>query len=144
MLAKLLSAMDSKAWASTVISLRDEGAVGKKLASAGFPVRALGMRERPSDLLALARLARWLRELRPVIVQTWLYHADLFGALAARWAGSPPVIWNIRQTTLDPQRERRSTIWIGRLCARLSRRLPARIICCSDASRDAHAALGYD
>jgi glycosyltransferase involved in cell wall biosynthesis len=144
MLAKLLSAMDSKAWPPEVISLRDRGAIGERLLSAGFPVRALGMRERPSDLLALVRLARWLRELRPAIVQTWLYHADLFGALAARWAGGSPVIWNIRQTTLDPRRERRATIWIARLCARLSHRLPARIICCSEASRRAHAALGYD
>jgi glycosyltransferase involved in cell wall biosynthesis len=143
MLAKLLSAMDSKAWVPTVISLRDEGAVGKKLASAGFAVRALGMREHPSDLLALARLARWLRELRPTIVQTWLYHADLFGGLVARWSGDCPVIWNIRQSDLDPNGNRRTTICIAHLCARLSRHIPARIICCSEASRRVHTALGY-
>ena len=144
MLAKLLSAMDSEAWAPTVISLRDEGVMGKKLASEGFSVRALGMREHPSDIAALARLARWLRELRPAIVQTWLYHADLFGGLAASWAGRLPVLWNIRQSNLDPKGNRRSTIWIARVCAVLSRRLPRRIVCCSEASRRVHAALGYD
>lgn len=144
MLAKLLCAMDAKVWAPEVISLRDKGSVGEKLAAAGFSVRALGMREGPSDLLALARLARWLRELRPAIVQTWLYHADLFGGLAARWAGGFPVIWNIRQTNPQAEGNRRSTRWIVRLCARLSRHLPVRIVCCSEASRRAHAGLGYD
>jgi glycosyltransferase involved in cell wall biosynthesis len=143
-LVKLLSRMDPGAWDPTVISLRDRGVVGKRLEAQGVPVRALGMREHPADLRAIARLARWLREMRPAIVQTWLYHADLFGGLAARWAGSVPVLWNVRQSNLDPLRERGTTVWIARLCALLSRRLPARIVCCSDSARRAHAELGYD
>jgi glycosyltransferase involved in cell wall biosynthesis len=144
MLLRLLSRMDPDVWNPTVISLRDKGVIGDKLEAAGVPVRALGMREHPADLGAVARLARWLRELRPAIVQTWLYHADLFGGLAARWAGGFPVIWNIRQSTLDPHIDRSRTIWIARLCARLSRRLPKRIICCSETARRVHADLGYD
>jgi glycosyltransferase involved in cell wall biosynthesis len=144
MLLRLLSRMDPDAWNPMVVSLRDEGVVGEKLEAAGVPVRALGMRERPADLGAIARLVRWLRETRPAIVQTWLYHADLFGGVAARWAGGFPVVWNIRQSNLDPRRERRTTVWIGRLNALLSRRVPTRIVCCSESARQAHANLGYD
>jgi glycosyltransferase involved in cell wall biosynthesis len=144
MLAKLVSRMDPKAWSPIVISLRDKGEVGERLEAAGIPVRALEMRESPSDLGAVARLARWLRELRPAIVQTWLYHADLFGGFAAGWAGGFPVIWNIRQSAVDPRIHRFTTIWIARLCARLSRRLPKRIVCCSETARRAHADFGYD
>ena len=37
-----------------------------------------------------------LRKNRPDIVQTWLYHSDLFGGLAAKIAGFNKIYWNIR------------------------------------------------
>src|SRR5258705_12758607 len=90
MLTKLLTATDASPSASEVVSLRDLGTVGARLTAAGIPVRALGMRGHPADLLALARLVRWLRADPPRLVQTWPYHADPFRGLAARWGGRAP------------------------------------------------------
>jgi glycosyltransferase involved in cell wall biosynthesis len=142
MLMKLLAATDRKVWEPEVISLRDVGVMGERIAAMGIPVRALGMRERPADVAAPVRLLSWLRSGRPDVVQTWLYHADLIAGLAA-WAAGVPVIWGIRQSNLQPGGDRRSTIWIARVCALLSRRVPRRIVCCSEASRRNHLEMGY-
>jgi len=39
------------------------------------------------------RLARWIRESKPDVIHTWMYHANLVGALAARLAHDVPVVW---------------------------------------------------
>ncbi len=142
MLSKLLSAMDPESWEPEVISLRDVGEMGERIRSMGIAVRALGMRESLGDAAALPKLIGWLRDRPPHLVQTWLYHADLIGGLAAWWTGVP-VIWGIRQSSLSPRDTRRSTIWIAKLCARLSQRIPRRIVCCSEAARRFHAGMGY-
>jgi glycosyltransferase involved in cell wall biosynthesis len=143
MLFKLVSRMDRAEFAPEVISLSEIGPIGEKMQAAGIPVRALGLRpNRPNPTLVL-RLAQWLRESRPQVVQTWLHHADLLGGIATRRAGPIPLAWNIRHSNLDPATIKRQTILIGKLCARLSHALPQRIVCCSEAGREEHARLGY-
>jgi glycosyltransferase involved in cell wall biosynthesis len=142
MLSKLLSAMDRQSWEPEVISLRDVGEMGERIRSMGIVVRALEMRESLGDAAALPKLIGWLRDRPPHLVQTWLYHADLIGGLAAWWT-RVPVIWGIRQSDLAPRDTKRSTLWIARTCARLSHRIPRRIVCCSEAARRFHTAMGY-
>lgn len=143
MLYKLVSAMDRTSFSPEVISITDYGPVGKKIATLGVPVRAMGITRGRPDPRALQRLCRDFQQHRPDLVQTWLYHADLIGGLAARLAGGIPVTWGIRNGNLDPKGSKRSTIWTAKACARLSTRLPRRIICCSEASRRIHAGMGY-
>lgn len=143
MLYKLLSGMDREAFDVRVVSLTDVGPVGEKIRALGVPVRMLGMRRGVPDPRGVWRLTRWLRKDKPDIVQTWMYHADLVGSLAVRLAGGIPVVWGIHHSNLDPDGNKRTTIWTARACARFSHRVPTRIICCSEASRAVHAALGY-
>ncbi|PKP85269.1 MAG: glycosyl transferase family 1 [Alphaproteobacteria bacterium HGW-Alphaproteobacteria-2] len=126
-----------------VISLTDEGRYGEELPSHSVGVTTLGMSRGRVGPAGLWRLWRELRRLRPDVVQTWMYHADLLGGLAARAAGVRNVIWNIRHSTLDGSSLRRSTRLVARLCALSSGWLPARIICCAHAARDNHVAFGY-
>jgi glycosyltransferase involved in cell wall biosynthesis len=142
MLSKLLSAMDPETWEPEVISLRDVGEMGRRICSMGIPVRALGMRESLGDVAALPKLIGWLRRRPPNLVQTWLYHSDLIGGLAA-WRAGVPVVWGIRQSSLGRPDTRRSTIWVAKISARLSHRIPRRIICGSEAARRFHSAMGY-
>ena len=72
-----------------------------------------------------------------------MYHADLIGGMAAKLAGGIPVAWNIRHSNLDIEGNKRTTLWTIKACAWLSRSLPARIVCCSESSRQIHTALGY-
>ena len=143
MLLKLLSHIDRQRFAARVISLTSSGPIGDKLEALGIPVQVLGMLPGSPDPRAVLRLAGWLRSYPPALVQTWMYHADLVGGLAARLAGHAPVIWGIRNSSLDVVHSRRSTRWTVKACALLSNFLPARIVSCSETARRIHINLGY-
>jgi glycosyltransferase involved in cell wall biosynthesis len=59
-------------------------------------------------------------------------------------AGADHVVWNIRSSTLDPDRDKQTTIWTAKLCAWLSSWLPDRIVTCAREAGRVHAELGYD
>lgn len=141
-LYRLLAASDRERFEHRVVSLTGLGPVAELIAELGVGVSALEMRGGLSGLMAPVALARMLRRAAPDLVQTWMYHGDLVGGVAARLAGRP-VLWNLRQSTLEPGSSKRTTIWARRLCARLSRRLPDRIVCCAEAVREHHVRLGY-
>lgn len=61
------------------------------LTARGIPVQRMVI-HRHSDVLIVRRLAAVLRDLQPDIVHTHLIHADLFGLLAAKWAGVKHVV----------------------------------------------------
>jgi glycosyltransferase involved in cell wall biosynthesis len=142
-LHSITSRMDANRFENEVISLTDLGPMAGRLTASGTPVRALGMRRGVANPLRILQLAEWLKKSKPQIVQTWMYHADLIGGAAACLAGKLPVVWGIHHTNLDPDQNKRATIWTARACARLSRSVPERIVCCSEASREAHARFGY-
>ena len=127
----------------TVVSLTGTGKYGPMLRERGIEVVPLDMPRGRLTLRGLHRLWRTLRRQRPDVVQTWMYHADLVGGIAARMAGIP-VVWGIRNTTLEPGQSSRATIWVARACARLSRHVPVRIVACAQAAQAVHAELGYD
>lgn len=127
-----------------VISLMDMGKYGPLLEAAGVQVTTIGLQRGRVTLAGFWRLYGAIRDLRPEAVQTWMYHADLLGGLAARLAGVRNVTWGIHHTTLDPQKSNRSTIFVAKACALLSRHIPRRIVCCAEKSCQVHASLGYD
>ena len=145
MLHRLLANMDGDRFENEVVSLTDIGPVGGKIRGLNVPVRALGMRRGAiPGLSELVRLARVIRAARPQVIQTWLYHADLMGALAARLAGNPPVVWSIHHGPLGAGQQKRLTHLVVAACARLSHRFPRHIVSCSVAARDLHVGWGYD
>lgn len=145
MLYKLLSKMNRDVFEAEVISITDIGPVGEKIQSLGVNVRALEItRCGAPNPFVIFKLIKWLRQSRPDIIQTWMYHANLIGSITAWLAGNIPVVWGIHHTDLDPQGIKRSTIWIAKICAKLSHFLPNLIICCSNATQKIHASLGYD
>lgn len=143
MLLKLITAMDRTQFNPSVVSLTDIGDIGGKIASLGVEVDCLGMNRSEIDVAALVRLSRMMRKRSPDLVHTWLYHADLIGGLAARLAGNVPVIWNIRNSRLEPRYLKWTTRIVVKLCAVLSRTLPRRILACAESARAAHVAIGY-
>jgi glycosyltransferase involved in cell wall biosynthesis len=126
----------------SVISLTDCGTVGLQLRAQGVEVTTLGMRSAFGTIRTVWRLARIIRAARPDIVQTWMYHADLLGGVAARLAGHKNIIWGIRTTEVDSGP--RATAVVRRACALLSRWVPHTIVCAAQASRRAHLRIGYD
>ncbi|MGE4291399.1 MAG: glycosyltransferase [Desulfovibrio sp.] len=146
MLAKLVESMDSSAYEPVVVSMLRPGLLGERIRSAGVELHDLGMRRGLPSPLALARLTSLLRALRPDVVQTWLYHADLLGLAAVRLGfplgGRPALAWNLRCSFMDFSQYRRSTAWTVRVCARVSG-LPEAVVANSRSAVDRHIALGY-
>ena len=142
-LYKLLSVMDRATYTAEVISLTDIGPIGTQIESLGVRVRALGMRRGIPNPLAVLKLAGWLRQSKADVIQTWMYHADLVGGIAAKLAGGIPVTWGIHHSNLDQHLSKQSTIWTMRLCAWLSRWLPYKIVCCSQGAKKVHEIMGY-
>ena len=126
-----------------VISLTDAGTVGPRLRELGIPLETLEMHPGWVSPLAFLRLIRLIRRARPDIVQTWMYHADLLGGLAARLAGVRRVVWGLRHSNQDADKNKRSTRMVAKVCARLSGWLPAAILSCSEQARRVHSNLGY-
>ena len=125
-----------------VISMLDMGKYGQILQDSGIEVYALNCCRGPSALFSIYTLSRMIRLLQADIVQTWMYHANLVGGMAAHLAGCKSVIWGIRHTNLD--HNKKTTQLVSWLCSRLSRRIPSVIVCCSDSSAQIHEKYGYD
>lgn len=96
MLVKLLEGMDRERFESTVVSLLPVGALAPQIQGMGVRVESLGMRRGGLDPSALLRLTKVLRGARPSILQTWMYHANVLGTLAAVMVRVPRVVWNVR------------------------------------------------
>jgi glycosyltransferase involved in cell wall biosynthesis len=127
----------------TILSLTSIGSVGRQIQALGFEVHPIGMRSSLDIPFALWRLFRLIRTMRPDIVQTWMYHADLLGGLAARLAGVKNIVWGIRTTEVNGA-SFSATALVRKACAWLSSSVPRFIVCAADASRLSHIAIGYD
>jgi len=145
MLLKLLRYTDRATFTPAVYSLRPIGdSIPRAMDSLGITVTSLGMRRELPDPTAIVRLATLLRSTQPDLVQTWMYHADFVGGIAAKLASrSLPVVWNLRATNPQAAFIRPRTRYIARMCARMSGWLPEQIICCSNEARRVHSSLGY-
>jgi glycosyltransferase involved in cell wall biosynthesis len=143
MLMRVTSGMDDTRFENEVVSLTGILDLAERLQSIGICVRTLGMKKSMPNPLQVIRLAKWIQESKPDVIHTWMYHANLVGALAARLAGDVPVIWGIHHSSLDPRVDKFRTRLVNRTCAFLSRKVPARIVCCSEASLREHKKLGY-
>lgn len=141
-LESLAGRLPPEGFSNIVISLMDKGAVGGRLERAGVQVHPLGMRRGVPGPMAFLRLVRLLRRERPDIVQTWLYHADLAGTLAAALAGRPPVIWNIRCVDMLGGRRLSPLYFVMKTLSRLSG-VPEAIVVNSEAGRVFHERFGY-
>lgn len=143
MLLKVLGRLDPT-FSPHVISLTDIGSIGQRIQALGIPVQALNLRRGviPGPL-AFFRLVWWLKEIKPDVVHTWMYHADLLGGVAARIARVPAVGWAIRHSNLDRDKTRISTRQVAVACALISRFIPDKILVCSEVARRIHVALGY-
>lgn len=142
-LRQLVTRMDGDAFSNSVISLTDLGPVARRIEEAGVPVSAAGFPKGQFQTAPVAKLIAAVHRSKPHIVQTWMYHADLIGGVAARVFARVPVIWNLRQSTFDPQSSKKTTILGAKLCAKLSNSLPHAIVCGSNAAHESHVRFGY-
>lgn len=143
MLLKLLERLPSE-YSPHVVSLTDIGPIGLRIQSLGIPVTALRMQPRMPNPLVFLRLLKTLKQTEPDIVQTWMYHADLLGGIAARLLRVPVIVWNIQHSTLSRQGSKFMTRLIARICAKVSSFVPDCILSCSYVGQRVHEEIGYE
>ncbi len=95
-----------------VAALTRLGPLEGELRASSVPVTLIGKRAKV-DPLALLRLKRWMSARRFDVVQTWIFAANTYGRVAARWAGVPIVI--TAEMAVD--------LWKGRKDLAIDRRL---------------------
>lgn len=143
MLMRLLKYVDQSRFPCRVISLTSPGPIGQRIEETGIPVLSLEMKPGHFSFSGFLTLLRELKKSPPVIIETWMYHADLLGGLAAAFLRPVKVIWGIHNSTLNPQKTKPGTRAVVRLNAFLSRFLVDRIIVCSKTARRIHEEIGY-
>ena len=106
-LFRLATGLAARGWPVEVAALSGEGEVGAWLAAEGLPVHHVRM-EVKGDPRAFLRLVKLLRRVRPGILHTFLFHANIAGRLAAPFARVGAVVSSVRVA----ERRRRSHLWM--------------------------------
>ena len=141
MLYKLLCKIDNKKFDNIVVSMTATGNIGEKIKSLGVRVEILSMKKGFRGFFSyhgLLKLDNIAKEYKPDIIQTWMYHADLFGLIIGKWCNIP-VIWNIRCSNMELSF---STKIVVKLCSLLSK-LPEVVIVNSNSGKEYHEKIGY-
>jgi len=142
-LLRLISGSCTSSVQHNVISLMDRGVYAARLEQAGAPVYTLGFLRGRVSATGLVRMFRLVRNIRPDIVQAWMYHANLLGGFVAWLAGVRSIAWGIHHSNLDPAYNSAATLRVARLCGRLSGWMPRKIVSCSAHATLVHQAIGY-
>ncbi len=143
MLCNLLLRTDRERFDPSVVALIDNLSVAGPVLEAKIPIAVMGMRPGVPNPLGVARLARHLRRVRPAIVQTWMDHSNLIGGLASRMAIRAPLVWGVHHSDHVRALTKRTTLITVGACARLSHRLPAKIVFCSEHARTLYGQRGF-
>ena len=126
-----------------VISLSDKGYYGVLLTTAGIKITTLNISSFFSIFSRFPKLYILIKSAKPDVVQTWMYHADIIGGIAAKFAGVPKIVWGIHSTFLNPKETKITTMLAVILSKHLSYYIPDKIICCSEVAMSSHIDLGY-
>lgn len=123
-----------------VISLSGPDWYSDPLKDHGVAVHHLNMHSPFGALAALARLRRTIKEIRPDVIQGWMYRSNVLAGPIAKLSGIP-LVWGIHCSSLD------SLPLSSRILARLSGLMAGRaadyIVNCSSTSVGVHSKLGY-
>lgn len=141
MLYKLLKYIDHEKFDIQVISMMGQGVYGPKIEKLGVKVHCLNMNKGMSTLTGFFRAKKLIKDTD--VIQTWMYHADLFGYLLTSFSKQKKLIWGIRRNNLDPKLNKKSTMIIAKINSKLSAKVD-KVVSCSIKARGTHEKFGYN
>lgn len=145
MLQKLVGAVTDYGIEATVVSLTSMSRIGHELHQSGVPVVALGGKGGillPHQVVSLLRV---YRQVRPQIVHTWMYHANVVGHGLLRLGNRrdrPVLITSVRGALHAPEKQKPMLRLVRRIDARLSG-MADSLVFNSHRAAEQHAAIGY-
>jgi glycosyltransferase involved in cell wall biosynthesis len=143
MLYKLLSKLDRNRFAPVVVSLMDRGTFGDRIEALGIPVHTIDMKSGIPTPAAIGRLIGTVRQLKPDLIQGWMYHGNLAAQFASLFSSHKiPVLWSIHHSLDSLASEKKMTQAIIRFSSIISL-YTNQIVFVSKNSKLQHEALGY-
>ena len=115
-LVNLVTRLKERGWDVRVVSMLPPQTFTDELEQAGIPLATLNMRRGVADPRAVFRLVKMLREWKPWILTSFMFHANLLGRIAGRLAGVPINISSVRTENMGGalrERVMRLTDWMG-------------------------------
>jgi hypothetical protein len=101
LLYSILRQHDRNLYLHEVISLTDIGPIGKKIQALDISVYALQMPRGSFHIGRIINLIKLVNTLSPDLIQTWLYHSNLIGSLAGKFANRKAVVWSLHSGELS-------------------------------------------
>ena len=113
----------------------------KIIKSNGVEIIYINTKNPISIFKSLIYFNKFLTAYSPDLIQTWLYHSDLFSCLFK--FKKIPIIWNIRHTNSSLKSSPIHRILTIKICSLLSYIVPKIIISCSKSGIEYHEKIGY-
>lgn len=88
-------------------------------------------------------LIRIIRIENPNVVQTWMYHADFIGGLAAKILRIKKIYWSVLSYSVSSRHVKFSTRIIIYINSLFSHFIPDKIIFCASSAQNVHRKIGY-
>jgi glycosyltransferase involved in cell wall biosynthesis len=145
MLVRMVTATPRLADEITIVSLLPGDSHTEQLRQAGITVVQLSFDTVRGIVTGLAKLARLITDIKPDIVQGWMYHGDLAALAALVLSGRrrrTRLIWSIRCSDMDLRRYRIGLRLVVKACTLLSR-WPDLVTANSTAGLKHHLSIGY-
>jgi len=123
-----------------LISLTDIGYYGSILRKEGYKIYSLNMKKNIFVFFKIFYLLILIIRFKPRIIQTWLYHANLVGGIAAKLLGVKKIYWTVHH---DFEYRNLYIMLEMRILAFLSYIIPDKIIYGSNPVKNNHVLNGY-
>lgn len=144
-----LQRLDKNIYKFYVVSLTDEGYKGRDILDLGIPILSLDCKKSSYTIIrffylirAIYLLSKYMSEVNPKIIQTWLHHADLVGLIASKLAGYKNLIWSVHCSYLLPPHFTFKNRFLVKILSILSK-IPKVVVFNSTAGIKSHIERGY-
>jgi glycosyltransferase involved in cell wall biosynthesis len=127
-----------------VVSLLKGGKYELKFKTINISTFSLNLDTFLGILQCLYNYNKILNQVKPDIIQTWLYHADFFGGVCSFILGHKKIFWNIRNCNTSNKALKFSTRVIVFMNSIISNFIPKRIISVSHSATLHHIEIGFN
>ena len=129
---------------TVVICLKDKGYYYNHIKNLKIKIYCLNMLPNKINFFKQYILYKIVKNENPDIIQTWMYHSDLVGGMAALLANVKIKIWTIHNYNISIKALGLQTRLVVFLCSILSHFLPTKIISVSKAAIEKHKQIGFN
>lgn len=122
-----------------VISLGGSHFYEKLITELGIEVLELPFKKHP--IVSFFKARNFLKQTKTDTLCCWMYHANLLGLFLNKFTARK-LIWNVRHSDLSRELNSRKTLFINKLCAKISHKAKT-IAYNGEKARQVHESVGY-